>query len=322
MIKKTTEIEVIDAESDDYVLEALHGSPDHPLRIGAIEIPCYVLEDGKRVLVQAGMLNALDLSQGTADKRVEGNRLTKFVETKGLSGTVSEDLIKAISNPIKFRTPKGQDAYGYEAIILADLCEAVLQARELGGLHHQQKRIAKQCEILARGFMRVGIVALVDEATGYQEVRDRQALEKILDRFIAKELARWAKQFPDEFYKQMFRLRGWEYKPESQKRAGVIGTYTNDLVYARLAPGVLEELRQKSTTTVEEEQRKSKPHYHRWLTEDIGQPELRSHLAAVIALMKASTNWNVFMRLMDRALPKFTDARQLEMFDDEGKPIR
>src|SRR5215210_4643688 len=117
MIKKTDEIEIIDAPSDDYVLEALHGSPDHPLRIGNIEIPCYVLEDGKRVLVQAGMLSALDLSQGTADKRVGGNRLTKFVETKGLSGTVDENLINAIANPIRFRTPKGQEALGYDATI-------------------------------------------------------------------------------------------------------------------------------------------------------------------------------------------------------------
>jgi len=314
--------EIIRKSDDDHILEALHGSPDHPLRIGSIEIPCYVLEDGKRVLVQQGMLDALDLSQGTADKRAEGNRLTKFVTTKGLSGTVDDNLINAISNPIRFKTPKGQDAYGYEATILADLCEAVLKAREEDRLHHQQKKIAKQCEILARGFMRVGIVALVDEATGYQEVRDRQALERILDQFIAKELAKWAKQFPDEFYKNMFRLRGWEYKPDSVKRAGVIGTWTNDLVYARLAPGVLDKLRQKSTEVVIEEQRKSKPHYHRWLTEDIGQPELRSHLAAVIALMRASNNWNNFMRLMDRALPKHQDVRQLEMFDDDGKPMR
>jgi hypothetical protein len=319
-MNENNEIEVVG--SDDHVLEAWHGSPDHPLRIGAIEIPCYVLEDGKRVLVQAGMLNALGLSQGTADKRLGGNRLTKFAETKGLSGTVNEDLIRAIYNPIKFRTPKGQEAYGYEATILADLCEAVLQARELGNLHPQQKRIAKQCEILARGFMRVGIVALVDEATGYQDVRNRQALEKILDQFIAKELARWAKQFPDEFYKHMFRLKGWEYKPDSVKRPGVIGIYTNDLVYERLAPGVLDELRKKSVELVEEGVRKTKPRYFQWLTENIGQPELRSHLVAVVTLMKASNDWNSFMRLVDRVLPKWKDTHgQLEMFDQYGKPI-
>src|SRR5262245_8032966 len=36
------------------VPRATHGSPDRPLRIGNIEIECYVLADGTRVLSQAG----------------------------------------------------------------------------------------------------------------------------------------------------------------------------------------------------------------------------------------------------------------------------
>src|SRR5712692_10382868 len=38
------------------LVKATHGSPDRPLRIGDLEIPCYVLEDGRRVLVQRGMM--------------------------------------------------------------------------------------------------------------------------------------------------------------------------------------------------------------------------------------------------------------------------
>jgi len=243
MKKKNNAVEIIGKPNNSYVLEAIHGSADHPLRIGNIEIPCYVLEDGKRVLVQSGMLNALDLSQGTADKRVGGDRLSKFIETKGVRESVGEELSKSIINPIKFRAPNGVEAYGYEATILADICDAVLEARKAGTLHYQQIRIADQCEILMRGFARVGIIALVDEATGYQDVRARQALEKILEKFIAKELAKWAKRFPDEFYKEMFKLKRWEYKANSVKRPGVIGYYTNDLIYARLAPGVLDQLK-------------------------------------------------------------------------------
>lgn len=320
MNNKNNIVEIIKKASDDYVLEAIHGSADHPLRIGDIEIPCYVLEDGKRVLVRSGMLNALDLSEGTADKRVGGDRLQKFIETKGLRESVDQGLSGAIANPIRFKAPNGI-AYGYEATILADICDAVLEARKAGKLHHQQIRIASQCEILMRGFARVGIVALVDEATGYQDYRARQALEKILEKFIAAELAKWAKRFPDEFYKEMFRLRGWQYKPDSVKRPKIIGSFTNDLVYARLAPGVLDELRKKSDMLLEDEGRKSKPHYHRWLTENIGHPALQSHLAAVVALMKASPDWRTFMRLINRALPKFGDTLPMEIYDQDGLPI-
>jgi hypothetical protein len=51
-------------------------------------------------------------------------------------------------------------AYGYEATILADICDAVLKARENGDLNYQQEHIAQRCEILVRAFARVGIIAL------------------------------------------------------------------------------------------------------------------------------------------------------------------
>ena len=75
-----------------------------------------------------------------------------------------------------------------------------------------------QCEILAPALARVGIIALIDEATGYQEIRDRQALQQILDKYLLKEYAAWAKRFPDEFYKQIFKLRGWEWRGKLEKR--------------------------------------------------------------------------------------------------------
>jgi hypothetical protein len=48
-------------------------------------------------------------------------------------------------------------------------------------------------------FARVGIIALVDEATGYQEVRDHEALQEILKRYISEELLVWVRTFPMEF---------------------------------------------------------------------------------------------------------------------------
>jgi len=84
---------------------------------------------------------------------------------------------------------------GYEATILADICDAVLAARDAGVLTGKQLAVAKQCEILTRAFAKVGIIALVDEATGYQKIRARYALEQILDEFIAKELRKWAKTY-------------------------------------------------------------------------------------------------------------------------------
>lgn len=289
------------------IVQATHGSLDKPLKIGDTEIPCYVLEDDRRVLVQRGVVSALGMARG-GSANSGGDRLAKFAAGKALSSYVSADLRQVTEGPIKFRTPNGAVAHGYEATVLADLCDAVLEARSDGKLQKQQEHIAKQCEILVRGFARVGIIALVDEATGYQEVRARRALEQILERFISDELLSWAKTFPDEFYKEMARLRGIHYSEIATKRPGYIGKLTNDIVYERLAPGVLEELRRK---TPKDSKGRRKYKYHQWLTEDHGQPRLQQHIIAVMALMRASPNWNHFYRLLQRSLPRYDDHPQL-----------
>jgi len=295
---------------------ATHGSKDRPLRIGGIEIPCYVLPGDRRVLYQRAMVSALGMARGSSSKS-GGDRLAKFITGKALEPHVSPELLRVTTNPIKFRTSRGTLAYGYDTTDLVNICEAVLQARDEGRLQPQQLHIAKQCEILVRGFARVGIIALVDEATGYQEVRNRRALEEYLSKYISKELVRWSKMFPNEFYEQMYRLRRWDYKEESSQRPGVVGHYTLDLVYDRLAPLVVDEL--KRLTPKDEKGRRKNKLFQR-LTEDIGHEKLREHLIAVITLMKASPNWATFYRLLQRALPKYNvTARQLEM-ELEGQP--
>ncbi len=130
----------------------------------------------------------------------------------------------------------------------------------------------------------------------------------------AKELTKWAKTFPDEFYSQMFRLRGWSYVPWSVKRPSAVGKYTNDLIYERLAPGIIDELRKLNPT---DQRGRRKVQHHRWLTEDIGHPHLREHLAAVIALMKASSTWDAFRRAINRALPRYGSTIELPLTEPE-----
>jgi hypothetical protein len=159
------------------------------------------------------------------------------------------------------------------------------------------------CEILVRGFARVGIIALVDEATGFQEVRDRFALQEILDRYLRKEFAAWASQFPVAFYQQIFRLRGWTWKGMKVNRPQCVANYTKDLVYARLAPGILKELEVRNPIT---NGRRKSPIYW-WLTEDVGHPALAQHLHAVVGLMKGADSWDQLMRMMNRAFPRRGD---------------
>ena len=147
--------------------------------------------------------------------------------------------------------------------------------------------MAKQAHIIVKAFAKTGVIAVIDEVTGYQNVRKREALEAILNKYLRTEFAVWAKTFSDQFYKEIFRLKGWVYDPKSIKRTSVIGKYTNDIVYKRLAPGILKEL-QNRNPVLDGGYRKAK--HFQLLTEDIGHPALVQHLHAVLALMRASSN--------------------------------
>jgi len=299
---------------EEKILKAKFGSKDRPLKIGNIEIPCYVLEDGTRVLTQYGFYEAIGRSGKPARGRGSSlENIAPFLALQNLKPFINEDLIDS-TKPIKFLIDKGATAWGYRAEILPKVCEVYLKARDAKALLRSQEKFAAVCDLMVRGLAHVGIIALVDEVTGYQEVRSRQALEEILEKFISVELRKWAKTFPDEFYENMFKLRGWQYRPFSVKRPQYVGTLTNDLVYARIAPGVLDELKR---LTPKDDKGRRKHRYFQRLTEDVGHPRLREHLAAVIALMKASTTWGQFKRSIERALPRYGKTIQLDLDIDD-----
>ncbi len=291
-------------------LKVIAGAPDRPLVIGEVEIPCYVLEDETRVLTQAGFSEALGRSPKPTGPGAEQQvaDLPAFLRSERLKPFISNTLSKSLT-PVRFRLPTGgRIALGYDAILLPQVCEVYLKARDANMLLPNQAHVAVQAEILMRSLATVGVIALVDEATGYQRIREERALATILEKFIAKEFQPWTKTFPYEFYNQIFRLKGWP-GPNGVARPSVIGHYTNDIVYSRLAPGVLDELRRVNPTLPSGKGRRNT--HHQWFTPDLGHPKLKEHLAAVAALMKASSNWNIFMRNLNRALPK--GEQQLEL---------
>ena len=281
-------------------LKIIAGTPDRPLVISGSEIPCYVLEDETRVLSQGGFLRAIGRTGGSSVGREAPFKLPVFLRAKNLSRYISSDL-EATSNPIEFQDVGGMFvAAGYRAVLLPGVCTVYLDARRAGVLYKSQEHIAQRAEILLSGLATVGIIALVDEATGYQNVRVDRALATILEKYIAREIQPWVKTFPDEFYMEMFRLNRWS-KPDGAKRPSVIGRFTNDIVYDRLAPGVLEELRQiNPTLTTGGRQHR----HHQWFTPEFGHPKLNQHLTVVIALMQAAPNWPFFQRSLQRVFPK------------------
>ena len=276
---------------------------DGELHIGDLTIPCAVLDDGTRVLTQEGFLIAIGRSGKPAKGRgSQVEKIAPFLDLNNLKPFVSKELADS-TKPIVFQVPSGPRAYGFKAELLPKVCEVYLKARDAGDLLKSQLKMAMACEILMRALAHVGIVALVDEATGFQYDRSRRALEEILEAFIEDELGKWVKRFPDEFYVELFRLKGLKW-PSQKNPPQYVGHWTNNLVYKRLAPGVLDELRAKTPKTPRGHRRNR---FHQWLTDDVGHPKLQQHISAVIALMKSSDDWKDFEKRLNKALPKFKE---------------
>jgi hypothetical protein len=203
---------------------------------------------------------------------------------------------------------------GYDASVLVAVCNVWLKARESGALQDQQLAKAQKAELLTRALAKTGIVALVDEATGYEKVRPQNALQTYLEMLVRKELAAWAKKFPDEFYENIYRLKGWAWPGMSKNRFSVVAHYTRDLVYERIAPGLLKDLENKSPKN-ESGYRPNK--LHQWLTEDVGDPMLAQHLHSIIMFQRLAIanghGWNRFMHTIDQVMPKRGDTLELPL---------
>ena len=269
------------------------------LKIGNIKLPCAVLENRTPVITYTSITKTLGRGMGGKGRKLaskQSARLPEFLYGTALEPFVPESLRIALNNPILFRT-KGGIRRALSANLIPEICEVWLDARNAKALQPSQEHIARNADILLRGFARVGITALIYEATGYELIKDRDDLERILEAYIAKELLPWTKRFPDDFYEQLFRLRGWQYRPISVKRPKYVGKLTNELIYEKLPEGVLDVLRSKNPVIPKGYRRY---HHHRFLTEDIGNPHLEKQVASVTTLMKASNSWVTFDRLFNR----------------------
>ena len=295
------------------------------LEIGDLKLPCAVLADGTRVISQGGIATAFGPVTGgwQMRKRAASNDdagdLPPFLVAGTLKDFISSDLRTLVSTPRKYRDPRGGPIrIGFEATLLPGVCEVWLRARDKKALTKIQEPVAERADILMRGLAHTGIIALVDEATGYQRDRAANALARILEAFIAKELQPWVRTFPTEFYQEMFRLRGLDYPTDSVQRPQYFGLLTNDVVYKRLAPGVLDELKK---VTPKNEAGKHTAKFFQMLTRNIGYPKLREHLGAVVAVMRLSMDWHDFKAKLDRLYPRLDTptqyALELGVTDDE-----
>lgn len=294
-------------------ISAVVRSAPKPTHTGLMStgVSCAVLPDGRRVVSMQGnngLAETFGVSVGSKMPRwVPGGKagqLPYVLQATELQPYISDELRDAISEPIVFKNTSGVGAaYGLDAILLPELCEAWLAAEKDGALkqkHHLNT--ARRAEALYKALARVGAVALVDEATGYQKERKRDELAKLLEQFIAKEMRPWVKVYPPEFFEELCRLRGVPFKANMRKPQ-YFGHLVNNITYDRMAPdlkAILKEERAKAN--------KQGAKMHQFLSEGVGNEMLQKRFAGIVTLMKVCDTYDDFIELLERVHPTLKSA--------------
>lgn len=266
------------------------------VKIGEKELSCAVLDDETRILTNTAIFQAFDRPRkGKASESYRLQNVPAFINANNLKPYIEKEFenedfsVKYVRN--------GREFTGYRAEILPHICDIYLSARDDGVLTENQKPLAVASDILMRSLAKIGIIALIDEATGYQFERDTKALQVLLSQYISEEFLPWVKTFPDDFYVQMFRLRGWDYK--GRLKTPYAGQITNFLVYNRLPEGVLEELKRLNPILNKNGYRKHK--LHQGLTKEVGYQHLSQQISTVTTMMRGFDTWEEFEPIFRKA---------------------
>lgn len=299
------------------ILKATHTGE---LKFGNFDVACAVLEDGTRVLSERGVIKVLGGKRGGAHWRrrkadPDGANLPIYASANNIIPFINSDLMLALTNPIPYRAGGGRKANGIKAKILPEICDVWLRARNGGKLHPSQEHIAVQAEILIRAFAKVAIDALVDEATGFQTLRDPEALRFLVAQYIEEEKREWQKEFPDEFYINLNKIYNRNTN-NIRHRPKYFAKFTNKYIYFPMEQGeVLRELDRLNPIDPTKGTRKERLHQH--LSKDYGRIKLQNQIRDVNVLLRLAPNPRRFKNLFARAFP--LPGSQVEMDTDDDR---
>lgn len=206
----------------------------------------------------------------------ESGNLQRYLDRNPLA---SESLLA--ESPVEFEVVLDngarKGALGREVTVLIEICDKFLEARDKNLLKAAQMPVAVQAEIIMRSCAKVGIIALVDEATGFEKVKKRNDLQLKIQAFIADEIQEWARMFPEEFWFELARLEGVRYSPGSRPLRW--GKYVMMFVYDAIDPEIGKELRKRNPNP------RFLSNHHQWFKQ-FGRQRVDVQVQSVLTIMK------------------------------------
>lgn len=277
------------------------------LNIMGLDVPCYVLDNGVRVI---GRTSATEVLTGIKG----GGALEKYIAVRALEPFISLDLV--LERMVPFRLPEVEGlekaVKGLPADLFIDICQGFVTAMEYHfrsdsphpKLTTRQQQMAVAASLFLSACAKVGLEALIDEATGYQYEREADALSVKLAAFLETDMRKWEKTFPDELWAEFGRLTNW--KGQITKRPKYWGKLVMELIYEKLDPDVAKWLKEHAPAP------KHGQNYHQWLSGQYGLKKLVEHIWMIIGMARTC---ETMLELRDRVNAMYgNEPIQLRMY--------
>jgi len=277
------------------------------VEVNGVKIPCAVLypfsENPVRVFWQREVVGLLTGNKkGGLDRYFQPKNLLPFIPEKFKNKPLSESTFT-----FKVGTT-GRKAQGFDGSDIIDICKMYMQARDV--LLPNQKHLLKQAEVIVFTFAKTGVNSWIDEATGFDKIRSDYAIRRMVQKYMAEELRPYEVTFPNKFYRKIYELNNWQYDENNSKRPGVVGKWTNQIIYSRFPKGVFTKIKELNPR-LDSGQLKNKN--FQWLSEEDGINALKEYISNAIFLMDSSSNWRKFKSALAKATGQ---SYQVDMFDE------
>ena len=284
-IEEAASGDLVDNEAVDSVSNLPEAVYKGFLNLMGFEIPCYVLDNGQRVI---GRTSATEMLSGIKG----GGNLEVYIGASALKPFINTEYV--LEGLVSFRLPEveglGRHVKGLPADLLIEICRGFVEALEASNhpdsdyprLTNRQRELAVRASMFLAACAKLGLDALIDEATGYQYERAQDALEVKLRAYLEDEMRKWEKTFPDELWLEFARLTNW--KGSVTKRPKYWGKLVMELVYEYLDPDVAKWLKENAPEP------KHGQNYHQWLSNQYGLKKLVEHIWKLIGVASTCQN--------------------------------
>lgn len=277
--------------------QTAYGNESLPLRIGTIELSCYILDNGNAVFSKNSLQKALGYDGKSEDWLYDflGN-INKFYPIPGV-------LFEAFEQPIPVEIKRADGTSSIIAAIIPETlemtCLTIANAKNDGYLSVGQLKHAKAAETLINYALENNLHRDIEQATGFVFLKEtgKKYLQQVLASENPDPVYQWIKTVPDAFLEKILSIRQMGWKDLRENPYGV-SKILHEVVFSRLSEDLLEKLRHE--TPKRSYKSKNKPN-------DSEHPELKTYTAEVLSLLKAAAdNWTIFLQLLNRIHPKNT----------------